>query len=1347
VEVVEWPASSVPHLSDPFWHDQAAASASVPHDTLPYSDLSSQAFERLCFRLLLIEGKLPSFWGRPYFGAQQGIDLICYDGQSCTVYQCKRVANVRPGEIAEWLTTFETEYLRSRVPPAEEAHGLPRPKTFVLYCACTVNLTPRMTEEIDGFTRRTAIPVQIVSRAVLDELLRRKPDVVSDTFGARVAQAFCAADDWRQALFVPAAPPPRDTFNVARDPAVDRYLELTATDRVVVDRRRLGKFSETLTNKGLVLLLGAPGTGKTTAALSYAERSRSPRPRVYLIRDWLHAPIESVVLGIVDRARSWVSIFVLDDVHRDLDKADRIVRTLQSPSAPPLQIVMTARGTGADFPAVHGADRNNVIQRCVADGDVIVMETDDAFLRELVEKHAPEAAVVSGLHLKLLRAATSGNLRLVDQALSQIADEATFDALDGDQLFAGFLNQCFGTVYVHEPSLQNIAALAQFEITVLRSTVDIAAVTRESLKGVVRVEGRPAAYRFAHASLAELLFVSLCYASDVPNREELAARAIVDHIQLLEPSAREHTLSLVVGAQLSLLSAPDIAIAVLSDQTIMGMICSEGARDSLLIARALTLLAAVPADSPISAAYREAALRRVRALIDAGYPDDIRTIGALLSALYGTDGPEVDRLVEAMNIQTWLQPPVTFDDVFFLLQGAVDSFADKLLDGIGVDDVAQRLVDTTARSPRPAAFRTWHLRYGKLRARTASGRTRFERMLDSLDPAIFADLLARAGTLADVATLVRVAPTRYTNALNRSLGPDGMRRIVDRTGDVRLPLSLLTLYIAAWRDGRTVSLPRLLQFETNLRPSDVIRLLRKRGTIMDFLRWLTVFTPDFARKMIGVLTRRDVDDLVKAAIVQRRSLEDLGALIAFGASLTNNMPAPRLQSRLTVYSTLQLLSGAGSIVDFVSVLQSVDTQYGTALLRAVTPSVLRTLVAAAPSRGKSISTVAPALRRMKQTRPAVRLQLDKIMFPDLWWELFFAAGDIADVSSFLAGRNVRYAQNFLGAAAGRPARDWLELVSRSDFSSVCGFVRYFLSATPDTVRHIILPALERDGRTLCESATIEDVGKGLGLLRSFVQSGIAPQPVVRGLFDPALERVRLDVSRRGPYRRLADAAGFLHTVMTTVPEVVEDVGRRLWQIVPNEETWSTERRPLQPLRFLAMFCQSRAVPQLAAERTLRAIAGAVALGPDTPTSPRLAFLFVWNVYALWFERGRRVNADFQSLFTPAFKSWLVELLRECVREERTAEGRVTCYALAGTIAYALPSLRERCRVRIPRIRTEELSAVEEMTFVPAFFATYGLETYGNVPAATLGALRQAISTKHTAYAQVGLAVRSLVERV
>jgi len=88
--------------------------------------LGGEGFEKLCFQLLVNDGKSPRFFGKsgqPDYGA----DIISEEGDSRTIYQCKNLrAMPSVAPIEKTVEKFEKEWLNQM--------ELPKPIAYVFCC-------------------------------------------------------------------------------------------------------------------------------------------------------------------------------------------------------------------------------------------------------------------------------------------------------------------------------------------------------------------------------------------------------------------------------------------------------------------------------------------------------------------------------------------------------------------------------------------------------------------------------------------------------------------------------------------------------------------------------------------------------------------------------------------------------------------------------------------------------------------------------------------------------------------------------------------------------------------------------------------------------------------------------------------------------------------------------------------------------------------------------------------------------------------------------------------------------------------------------------------------------------
>ncbi|MBC8458634.1 MAG: ATP-binding protein [Deltaproteobacteria bacterium] len=277
--------------SEPLWDGSS----------LPYHELGGPGLERLCYLVLLEQGEVPRYFGKP--GQEQyGIDLLVSHGGEYTVYQCKNVKSFPPSEMKKALELFEKEWLGRP--------GLPRPTQFVLCCSLPLRereQNEKWTTLERQFHERTGVSVVPWDCNYLDGRLRRLPDVVADLFSDRVAERFCNMDDWNKDLF-------RPVMAGSGEKTIDRYLDLKATDRIYLDPKLAEDFTQKLEDNESLLIRGLPGTGKTTTGLALAESFHQGQYRIFYVNLRYNFSEDALVTGI-KRRLARPTIFLLDDCH------------------------------------------------------------------------------------------------------------------------------------------------------------------------------------------------------------------------------------------------------------------------------------------------------------------------------------------------------------------------------------------------------------------------------------------------------------------------------------------------------------------------------------------------------------------------------------------------------------------------------------------------------------------------------------------------------------------------------------------------------------------------------------------------------------------------------------------------------------------------------------------------------------------------------------------------------------------------------------------------------------------------------------------------------------------------
>jgi hypothetical protein len=514
-KIRELAIGELPHLNAPY-------GAHLAEDTvfgleLPYSALKGQGFERLCFHLLLSQGRKPRFFGESG-NAQFGIDLIVSDGGSCEVYQCKNVAGYGARDLERDLEKFEREWLIGNP-------DLLRPTCFTL--CVSERLTDRNAWENAKreFCQRTNVTVSEWHRDVLDVWLGREPDIVADLFGDAIAERYCERKNWNDGRFRPLT-------SYCGDPQIVRFLELAKAGKIVVDPKTTESFNDILGLQSMVLIEGRSGAGKTTTALALAEASER---RVFFVRMDESIDENTLFEGVKGRCARETT-FVIDDCHRGWTKLENACRRWEGALAGrDYRIVLTAQ-TAAKGSETYDLGVIDLVEDLRSDKATIEINPDESHYRAVLARMRAGWAAASDAQVRHLYEVTAGSL-----AVLEIVAESGADSLEGavsiEAMATRVLKPWFHTATPTAPHLRAFAAVAQFDIMIPAGVAwpePEGSRYRGALQRLIwrygdHIRGIAPSWRFSHPAAAELIFRALTAVLAEGTWLAAAAKYLVDH--------------------------------------------------------------------------------------------------------------------------------------------------------------------------------------------------------------------------------------------------------------------------------------------------------------------------------------------------------------------------------------------------------------------------------------------------------------------------------------------------------------------------------------------------------------------------------------------------------------------------------------------------------------------------------------------------------------------------------------------------------------------------------------------------------------------------------------------------
>ncbi len=931
----ERPLNNIEHLRELFYTHPCEFAG--PEPRLDYHALGGPGLERLCFHLLLAEGRSPRFFGNPG-QAQYGIDLIVADGKQCTVYQCKNVATFDRPAFKKALGVFAKDWL------TDQLH-LTIPDRFVL--CCPLDLRERSANEnwqelIDEFARDHDVAVEIWHREILDGRLRHQPDVVADLFSPRIAELFCRLDDWNEGLFRPVR------ANSGERRAIERYLELQAADRIVREDKVAAQFAEILGTHKLLLVLGASGSGKTITTLDLSKTLAGGAWRVFFVSLRHQTSDDNLVAGIKRRSMR-PTIFVLDDCHLDFDLVERVTeRLLPLLGDRPIRLALTAQAHPEEPEALRGSVVD-FVDSCEDAGQVLWLAPTVEQYAAIVAQAVPVLRGLSQPRLERLYEATAHDLILLDAVLEDLSDPAEVDALEEEALYRMALRRYFGGDSVHAPNLKRLAAVAQFDLAIPQAELPqpVEPGRQQAVGRLTVATGRPPSLSFVHASAAELVFRALCWIDADSSWLEVARQHIVDFFLASIDNHRQWDRELHQFLRGRLRLADDLSLkqAVLADSALLERLAAQQRSIPLPTLSLMTFLArGVPVSLPY-ATWLSDAIEQLVLTPEVADHGSIGLIGLALRNLGLLGGgflEDLEAKVGPERMLRLLEARGTLLELFRTLQYSTSAFAAKLLDALDPAQV-EHLIGRTIAEGRSIGTLNLALReLGSRPLADGSGLTQLEALEAKLGAQPMMRLLKARGTLLELFKTLEHSTPAFAAELVEALNPARVEHLIGRT--IAEGRSIGTLHLALRELGSRPladgsGLTQLEALEVKLGAQPMMRLIEARGTLFELFKTLEHSTPAFAAELVEALNPAQVEHLIGRTIAEGRSIGTLNLALR---KLRRTIPPShaRLETLVGLQGWWRLVCSNGDLNDLAYILGDLSEGFRSRLLSpAEAPSV------------------------------------------------------------------------------------------------------------------------------------------------------------------------------------------------------------------------------------------------------------------------------------------------------------------------------------------------------------------------------------------------------------------------
>lgn len=419
-----------------------------------------------------------------------------------------------------------------------------------------------------------------------------------------------------------------------------------------------------------------------------------------------------------------------------------------------------------------------------------------------------------------------------------------------------------------------------------------------------------------------------------------------------------------------------------------------------------------------------------------------------------------------------------------------------------------------------------------------------------------------------------------------------------------------------------------------------------------------------------------------------------------------------LERRIGAQRMIEAIAAKGTLPALFGVLQQCTPRFAELLLRAVAEEQLKTLATRTVAREASIGTFNLALRELAKRDLAhgsgrTQLQLfEEKLGVAACWRLIRRVGRLNHLAYLLDGLTPRFRARLLSPDAALDCEGWSGLARRGSLYDAARFAADGLPGLPTATAQRFRAAVAETAAEITTNSTWGNIGSALAKLEK-----VADEHVRATLTEAAFTRIEaVDVAHLA-FDDYEEAVEALSVLWRNRPALRPELGAALWRLVPRENRWPDSYKLLIQARFLCTIARSEHVGEADALRVLKAFSPISSRVTLDPKSARHHALFLWNLFALWYERGSAVTAEFRDLQDERTWQRFVAVV-EKRQGWRGNNDKLDTLMLAGALAFLVPELRprlvERVRGKIVGIQHLQTMADRDLSCIPAFLAFHGM---------------------------------------
>ena len=636
----------------------------------------------------------------------------------------------------------------------------------------------------------------------------------------------------------------------------------------------------------------------------------------------------------------------------------------------------------------------------------------------------------------------------------------------------------------------------------------------------------------------------------------------------------------------------------------------------------------------------------------------------------------------------------TIFELFMVIKDSTPALKEELIASLD-DQLVEQLIAQTVATGR--SIGTLNIALLNLKQNDIALLRRLEAQIGA---ARFLRLIAANGTIFEL--FMQIRNSTLAEELIAGLDDRLVEQLVTQTITARRSIGTLNL---ALRELKQRDAGLLRRLEVQIGAARFLRLIAANGSLLELFWVIQDSTLALADELIAGLDGQLVDQLITRTITTGRSIGTLN--LALRKLKRNDIALlRRLEAQIGGARFLRLIAANGSIVELFWVIKASTRPLKEALIAGLDDQLVEQLISQTISTGRSIGALHWTLQHLKLINRVLLRKLEDKIGTNRWWRLIWSFGSIAILVELLPAMDSSFRQDFIQAAKRLSAEEWKELLRKNGLYELCYLVEkfpWFFSTDfpPEFLKQIIV--------TLIQSSSWE--ARNLG----WVQLSNAPDSMgKRYLLKLINEQFRDTQPGALDFLSFSEAAHAVNLLWRLLPDRRNELVDALRRFIHTDKPIYSDPTYLVSVHLLF---STLATPQ-ARPADARII---LSLGNDASVAKLCAkamtpdlFLYLWNLYALWFEWKSPQERSFTDFLNAELGNALISSFTGRLRAGKDDEEADALITLAGAMSFLgmscdRSSALEDFLSKIPSEDEMIFSLDQTQSFIPSVFFLLGLE--------------------------------------